>query len=122
MLVALEEVEDDSARFRVNGRIQVTVKTLEFAADYADRIIVSGRLRQPEPARNPGAFDYRRFLRMRGVWAAVSVRKREQIVRVEGRPGGPLYEYLILPIRASVQPRRVWNWRNFSSLRRSRSR
>ena len=103
MLVALEEVEDDSARFRVNGRIQVTVKTLEFAADYADRIIVSGRLRQPEPARNPGAFDYRRFLRMRGVWAAVSVRKREQIVRVEGRPGGPLYEYLILPIRASVR-------------------
>ena len=103
MLVALEEVENESARFRVSGRILVTVNELEVTADYADRIAVSGRLRRPEPARNPGAFDYRRFLRMRDIWATVSVRKQEQIVRVEGEEGDPLYEYLILPIRASVR-------------------
>ncbi len=103
VLVALEEVENDSARFWVSGRILVTVNDLEIAADYADRIVVSGRLRRPEPARNPGAFDYRRFLRMRDIFATVSVRKREQIVRVVGHRGHPLYEYLILPIRASVR-------------------
>ena len=103
VLLALEEVENDSARFRVSGRIMVTFSDLEIAADYADRIVVSGRLQKPAPARNPGAFDYRRFLKLRDTWATVSVRKQEQIVRVVGNPGDALYEYLILPIRASVR-------------------
>ena len=103
MLLALEEVETDSARFLVSGRILVTVSDLEIAADYADRIVVSGRLRKPEPARNPGAFDYRRFLRLRDIWATVSVSRQEQIVGVVSGKGQPFYEHLILPIRASVR-------------------
>jgi competence protein ComEC len=41
----------------------------------AGRVVVSGELALPQGKRNPGGFDYRGYLRRRGVWAQLFVRE-----------------------------------------------
>ncbi len=58
----------------VTGRLQVRLNSGIEAGGYGDRILVSGRLRSPQPARNPGGFDARTYYASRGVYALMSVR------------------------------------------------
>ncbi|WP_353719691.1 ComEC/Rec2 family competence protein [Dyadobacter sp. 676] len=39
-----------------------------------DRLVINGRLQQPEPPKNPGQFDYRRYLRNKGILFTAFVR------------------------------------------------
>lgn len=56
------------------GRLQVRLNSGIDPGGYGDRVLVSGRLRSPQPARNPGGFDARTYYTSRGVHALMSVR------------------------------------------------
>ena len=101
--LALEEVETDSAIYRVSGRVLVTVKEVGLAADCGDRLSLRGKLRRGQPARNPGAFDYREFLALRGLHGTFYVKRVEQIVAVEDLPGSRVYEWLVRPVRGAIR-------------------
>ena len=101
-VLALEEVETDSALYRVSGQILVRAKKVPLPADYGDRLALRGRLRRPQPARNPGGFDYRAFLALQHIHGTLFIGRAEQLVAVEPGAGHWIYEYLILPIRHSV--------------------
>lgn len=58
----------------VAGRLQVRLTNGIDPGRYGDRVLVSGRLRRPQPARNPGGFDARTYYASRGVHALMSVR------------------------------------------------
>ncbi len=58
----------------VSGRLQIRLNSGIEAGGYGDRILVTGRLRSPQPARNPGGFDARTYYASRGVYALMSVR------------------------------------------------
>lgn len=58
----------------VTGRLQVRLTNGIDPGRYGDRVVVSGRLRRPQPARNPGGFDARTYYASRGVLALMSVR------------------------------------------------
>ncbi len=58
----------------VSGRLQVRLNGGIDPGRYGDRVLVSGRLRSPQPARNPGGFDARTYYASRGVHALMSVR------------------------------------------------
>ncbi|MCY3711700.1 MAG: DNA internalization-related competence protein ComEC/Rec2 [Gemmatimonadetes bacterium] len=58
----------------VSGRLQVRLNSGIDSGRYGDRVLVSGRLRSPQPARNPGGFDARTYYASRGVHALMSVR------------------------------------------------
>ena len=58
----------------VSGRLQVRLTSGIDPGRYGDRVLVSGRLRSPQPARNPGGFDARTYYASRGVHALMSVR------------------------------------------------
>jgi len=53
-----QEVAWNGKRAEVSGRVSVTAKEGADRIDFGDVVTVEGRLRRPEPARNPGAFDY----------------------------------------------------------------
>lgn len=61
-------------RAPVTGRLQVRLNSGIDPGRYGDRVLVSGRLRSPQPARNPGGFDARTYYASRGVHALMSVR------------------------------------------------
>ena len=56
------------------GRLQVRLTSGIDPGRYGDRVLVTGRLRSPQPARNPGGFDARTYYASRGVHALMSVR------------------------------------------------
>ncbi|MBW3623714.1 MAG: ComEC/Rec2 family competence protein [Armatimonadetes bacterium] len=53
---------------------------------FGDRVHLTGMLRLPPAARNPGEFDYRAYLARNGIHATLSVRGGENVRRVES-PG-----------------------------------
>ena len=58
----------------VSGRLQMRLTSGIDPGGYGDRVLVSGRLRSPQPARNPGGFDARTYYTSRGIDAQMSVR------------------------------------------------
>ncbi|MBI2502694.1 MAG: DNA internalization-related competence protein ComEC/Rec2 [Candidatus Latescibacteria bacterium] len=99
----LEEVRIDSLCRQVSGRVLVSVRDLDLHADLGDRLTLSGRLQRPAPARNPGAFDYRAFLELEQIHFLLALRRPEQLVAIDKRPGPWLWERVVLPVRHSVE-------------------
>lgn len=58
---------DTGRTVNVSGKVRVTVYDDDVPVRYGDRVKVRGKFHRPKPARNPGAFNYRRFLWSRGV-------------------------------------------------------
>jgi competence protein ComEC len=88
----------------VSGKVLVTlVHGLAAELGYGDRLTLRGRLLRPQPARNPSAFDYRQFLAVRDIHATISVRRPEQILRIEPRLGRSVYTEVVLRIRNSIR-------------------
>ena len=85
------------------GRVWVTLRGFRLPAGAGDRIWLKTRLRRPQPARNPGAFDFRRYLHLQGVHATASAYRRDQLLRVEGRPAVWWREHLVLPLRRELR-------------------
>ena len=102
-ILDLSQVRTDSLQYPAVGRVLVTVRELPWIADYGDSLVLQGRLLRPWPARNPGAFDYRRFLAHRGIYATLSVRKGEQVIAHQALPGSWFNEYLLLPLRRAIR-------------------
>lgn len=48
--------------------------------DYGQKIIVRGKLEIPEKSRNPGGFDYRKYLAQKGVYGTVFINQDDLII------------------------------------------
>ena len=100
--LALSQIEVESVNTPASGIVLVSAKVV-VEADHADSMAIAARLRQPSPARNPGAFDYRAFLAQRGIHGLASLRRAEQIQDIVSLPGGWLRERVLHPIRESIR-------------------
>lgn len=79
----VEPGRNDTVSGKVNVRLPVAQNENEIP-HVGDRIRVRGRLELPDPARNPGAMDYRAFLARQGIFSLMNARRRDdwQIVQV----------------------------------------
>lgn len=102
-VLALSEVETDSALYRTVGRVLVTVRSGRVDSGSAQRAEVRGLLRRPAPARNPGAFDYRAYLAERGIDATISLRSSDELQSLGGRRPWRWTERTVLALRAHVR-------------------
>ena len=56
----------------ISGQVRVTLeKDLGFKPQYGDILYIKGKLRPPEPPKNLGEFDYKRYLRYKQVFYTV---------------------------------------------------
>ncbi len=56
----------------ISGQVRVTLeKDLGFKPRYGDILYIKGKLREPEPPKNLGEFDYKRYLRYKQVFYTV---------------------------------------------------
>lgn len=86
----------------VTGRLQVRLNSGIDPGRYGDRVLVSGRLRSPQPARNPGGFDAHTYYGSRGVYALMSVRDARSY-RVTRRNISFTWQTgVIAPLRSSI--------------------
>jgi competence protein ComEC len=126
----LDEVKNDQGPAGVpkgvTGKLYVTVPILQATGLYSGQeIAVTGVLYQPKTAFNPGAFDFRKFLKQEGSFAGLIGRQinvmdagekrqwglwqvRERIVRSQvrwlGVPEGPLVSAMVLGSKAVDLP------------------
>lgn len=66
---------------------------------YGDRLLLLGRLQSPSTARNPGDFDYRRYLEVNDVYATMYISNHEGIQRESEGGGSWLERSLVIPLR-----------------------
>lgn len=78
--------ETDVARANqdVGGKLYVTVPPLRATGlQSGQRVAITGRLYQPQPATNPGGFDFRAYLAKQGIFAGMS---GQQVTLVDAQP------------------------------------
>lgn len=74
----------ETAVVPVSGRVRVTAYDFEPAVEAGDIVRIRHlRLRQPSGFRNPGAFDYGRYLARRDIYATGSLSRKEHIEVVQ---------------------------------------
>jgi competence protein ComEC len=66
---------------------------------YGDVIEMSGKLRFPRFPRNPESFDYRAWLRQKGIHAQMSIWNSRDIKVVDRRSGNPIVSKIALPAK-----------------------
>ncbi len=60
--------------------------------EYGQYVRVRGQLREPDPATNPGGFDYKRHLNNRNIFAVMSVNKTENIEDLGRKESNALFD------------------------------
>ncbi len=91
-VAAVETLSRKGTVHRVDGRLRVTVMG-EVALNPGDRVAFPARLRSFRNFRNPGGFDYRRYMAFKGIHA--SGWTRAERLRVDSRPASASLSRLI---------------------------
>ncbi len=79
MIVAVRSVETDGASRPASGRLRLTWRNPDTEVFRGDRVSVRARVRPPFGTRNPGGFDYGRYLRDHGIRAVATVKGPHRI-------------------------------------------
>jgi competence protein ComEC len=76
-----------SGRVDVVGKLRVTVSGLDQRLQQGERIALRSRIRAVRGFKNPGAFDYERYMAYRGIWTTAYARGKD-ISRLPGPTDG----------------------------------
>jgi competence protein ComEC len=100
-------VQVDSLRFHDRiigscGRLRLQIQEPTSAFGYRDRLRFTTYVNEPLSGRNPGAFDYRRYLAIRQISAIATVNDANRITLVQSGSGEPFVRAIIAPIRSYI--------------------
>lgn len=102
-----DTIVDGKNRFSISGSILVRVisdsappKFID-SLEYGTFIEFSGMLSRPGTARNPGEFDLRNYLQLKGIFAQCLVDDSTRML-IDGRRGNWFLASLIYPLRRSI--------------------
>ena len=76
--VALIITPDDS--IATCGKALLRLWRLNLAPNYGDQIRINGKILEPRGERNPGGFNYQKFLAANGIYGIINVSKAEKII------------------------------------------
>jgi competence protein ComEC len=94
LYVRAERIYLGEGSFPVTGNLLLTVKDRQCDLRYGDRVRFVSKLYLPRPATNPGAFDYRRFLALQGIWVTAYVNTSAEVVRMEEGKGNAFFHFV----------------------------
>ncbi len=99
LTVAAESLSRQGVTIPVSGQIRLRVAkpTNEFNLD--DRIRFTGFVVKPHDSRNPGAFDYRRYLAIRSISGVCNLGDFDRVERVEAQGAGGFIRSIVMPLR-----------------------
>lgn len=85
-VVDVEQLVIGGERLNVSGRARLQVSGRLTHAGVGDRVKIVGRLALPGPPSNPGDFDFRAYLRQRGIDCLVRVTHPDAVTVLPNRP------------------------------------
>ncbi len=99
-IIQTEALGGESSRKKVTGKLRVSLSGREPLLNVGDRISFIGRIKPIRSFRNPGGFDYNRYMALKGIWASATGQGQSVKVRERSIPVG--LEVVISPVRKSV--------------------
>ena len=99
LTISAERLHIDSTNFPCHGKFICRANWRETKLCYGDRIAVTGRLRLPRDRRNPGEFDYRKYLRAQNIHALLYCQKPAEIQIFENNQRNWLCQSIVYPTR-----------------------
>lgn len=94
-----EKIYVDERKYSTTGQIILKIKEPTFKFDYADNIKFKGYLNEPTSRRNPGAFDYKKYLNRKKIYGIVSLSHAEQVEILKQSKGNIFFSEIIIPLR-----------------------
>ncbi|MBI5192588.1 MAG: DNA internalization-related competence protein ComEC/Rec2 [Nitrospirae bacterium] len=79
----------------VSGRLKITVYDPKIILNYGDIIKVTGRLKIIRGFKNPGLFDYSKYIAREGIRTGLSISKKEYILKT-GTGGNPVLKKIFI--------------------------
>lgn len=102
LAVEVESLECRGRRIGASGGIRLQIYEPTSAFNYRDRIRFSGYVNRPQEGMNPGAFNYRRYLAIRGITAVISLRSASLVTIVQSGSSEPFVRAIVAPIRSYI--------------------
>ncbi|KAA3606979.1 MAG: DNA internalization-related competence protein ComEC/Rec2 [Calditrichaeota bacterium] len=87
---------------KVVGKILVYLKGFEQIPSYGDSIQIFSKIYAPKDARNPGEFDFQKFLVQKGIYGIAYLNNHKQLQILGSSEGSFLWAKIIFPLRKKI--------------------
>ncbi|MFH1673935.1 MAG: DNA internalization-related competence protein ComEC/Rec2 [Pseudomonadota bacterium] len=85
LVVEVEALSRAGQRYRVCGRLRLTVRGVVSDVYRGNTVAFLGRLKAPRNFNNPNGFDYKQYLAFRGIWVTSYLDDPTLFVRIRGK-------------------------------------
>ena len=103
LTVETSKLEWDNRGLPITGKILVKIRQSTFDFNYGDLIQLKGYLNSPLSQRNPGLFDYKRYLSTKGIYGTVFLASPQNIKILENQSGNFFISKIILPTKKFIR-------------------
>ncbi|NLP10900.1 ComEC family competence protein [bacterium] len=100
-VLKVDSVWSRTHRGPAQGRVYVQLYDTTAVLTYGDRLLLRGFLRRPAGERNPGDFDYSRYLAAQGIFATLSVFTESPLL-LDHDQGGRLDQRVFMPLAGFI--------------------
>jgi competence protein ComEC len=97
--VKTQSLSTGKTTIATSGQMILKIKEPTFKFDYADNIKFEGLLYEPSPGRNPGAFDYKRYLSRKGIYGMLNLSQADKVKIIKKEPGNIFFSKIVIPLR-----------------------
>ena len=82
LYITTEKIIENHKIIPINGKLLLTAKDILEDINYGDRVRFKSRIRYPRNFNNPGGFDYKTYLALKGILVTASIKDGRKIVKV----------------------------------------
>jgi competence protein ComEC len=100
--VNTRELSFNQKNIKTTGKILLKIKQPTNRFNYGDLIQIYGYLYSPFPARNPGAFDYRKYLNSKEIFGCMNLQSDSEVEILDKGEGNLFISKIILPLRSYI--------------------
>ena len=95
----VESILLDGKFIETSGKVLIKIKSSTNRFNYGDYVRVSGFLRAPESSRNPGAFDYRKYLAQAKIFGLMNLRTHHDVETLFRERENPFLSHVVYPVK-----------------------
>lgn len=98
----IDSIRWQAMTFPVTGHALVNVKQMSVPPQFGDYVAVHGELRRPTGQRNPGEFDYQKYLAAQDITTLIYVNEDANFSILSHQHGSLVLNRLVYPVRSYI--------------------
>jgi len=98
-VLSVSEANIHNQQFKTNGKVLLTTIKIKQKYTYGDLLQINCNLQEPKGQRNPGQFDYKKYLADQDIFLITYVNHIDSIEVIERQAGNYFVQSIIEPVR-----------------------